>query len=162
MLPCYDRWLRPRPNSIWKNVENKTFIDLDFFDSGSLDEDEHTSDDEEEEAGSFKSISEPGGDENESEEDEIVTRILSVIKDQDLRRDSMARLRQLFKSTNLERLEESTTRLKESRILLEDRNFTHKTFRAYPRPMTPKQLYDALGKKVRSNLHKHLSRLTRQ
>lgn len=162
MLPRYDRWLRPRPNTIWQDVENEAFIHLGFFDSGSLDEDEHTSDDEEEEAGSFKSISEPGGDENESEEDEIVTRILSVIEDQDLRRDSIARLRQLFKSTNLERLEESRTGLKESRILLEDRNFTDRTFRPYARSMTPKQLYSALRRKVRSNLHKHLSRLTRQ
>lgn len=152
----YDRWLRPRPNTQWQNLENQTLIDQSRFNSGSLYEDETTSDSEDEIGSFHEKKSDPEGSDSESEEEDIIECLLRVIEDQDLRRDSIARLRQLFKSATLERLEEGTMGFEGSRILLEDRNFSHKQFRPYPRSMTPKQLYSALEKRVSRNAyHRH-------
>lgn len=153
----YDRWLRPRPNTQWQNLENQKLIDQSRFNSGPPYEDETTSDSEDEEIGSFhEKKSDPEGSDSESEEEDIIECLLRLMEDQDLRRDSIARLRQLFKSATLERLEEGTMDFEGSRILLEDRNFSHKQFRPYPRSMTPKQLYSALEKQVSRNAyHRH-------
>ncbi|KAK2599779.1 hypothetical protein N8I77_011504 [Diaporthe amygdali] len=214
----YDRWLRPRPNLQWKNVENQTFIDQSKFNSGSLEEDEDGSDDEddedeeEEEIDSSDDMSDAEGSERENEdeachveeetksrqhstnndlgggvlrdkevlgtalasdatlpasaceetpnrsrenascgsvdqEDDVIALFLGVMDDRDLYRDSIARLRQFFKTATLEDLKEGAGELEESRVVLEDRNFSSKSFRPYPRAMTPKQLYNALGKR---------------
>lgn len=156
-LSQYDRWLRPRPNTQWQTLENQTLIDQSRFNSGSVCEDETTSDSEDEEIKSFHGTSDSEGSDSGSEENNIIECFLRVMEDQDLRRDSIARLRQLFKSATLERLEEGTRDFKGSRILLEDRNFSRKQFRPYPRSMTPKQLYSALEKQVRRNAHNRVS-----
>lgn len=82
------------------------------------------------------------------QEDDVITQFLQVMEDQDLHRDSAARLKSFFKSATLEGLEECYMASMGSRILLEDRNYSDKTFRPYPRPLTPKQLYDALRRQV--------------
>lgn len=86
----------------------------------------------------------------------VVERFLGVMEDQDLHRDSIARLSLFFRQVSLQDLEEGAGEFGKGRILLEDRNFSRKTFRPYPRSMTPKQLYDALGKRVRGSIHAHL------
>lgn len=150
-LSRQDRWLRTRPNTQWQSLENHMLVDQSRLDSASLYEDDHASGTEEEENGSFEGTSDSEGSDSDSEEDGIIERFLRVMEDQGLRRDSSARLKQLLKSVTLERLEEGTRGLKGGRILLEDRNFSRKTFRPYPRSMTPKQLYSALKKQVRRN-----------
>lgn len=152
----YDRWLRPRPNTQWHNLENQRLIDQSRFNSRSVYEDETTSDSEDEEIKSLHETSGSEGSETGGEEDNIIECLLSVMDDRDLRRDSIARLRQLFKSATMERLEEGTRDFEGSRILLEDRNFSRKQFRPYPRSMTPRQLYSALEKQVRRNHHHRL------
>lgn len=82
------------------------------------------------------------------QEDDVITQFLQVMEDQDLHRDSAARLKSFFKSATLEGLEGCYMASIGSRILLEDRNYSDKTFRPYPRPLTPKQLYDALRRPV--------------
>lgn len=216
-----DRWLKPRPNTIWQDVENQRFIDLPRFNDESLDDEEYGSSDEDEdedeyedeESGSCNEIPDGEGrgsgseDEvchvgNEAErghslacndsnglgmtdegilgtcsesdsqlpglifeqipkhgtpteildpmeqEDDAIAHFLRAIEDQDLHRDSIARLRKFFKTAKLEVLEQRSMAWKESRILLEDRNFSAKHFRPYPRSLTPKQLYDALQRQV--------------
>lgn len=87
------------------------------------------------------------------QEDDVIAQFLEVMEDQDLHRDSIARLRNFFKTANLEHLEKRSTSWKGSRILLDDRNFSAKHFRPYPRSLTPKQLYDALRRQVRHFSH---------
>lgn len=82
------------------------------------------------------------------QEDDVITQFLEVMEDQDLRRDSVARLKSFFKSATLECLDKCSMAWTRSRILLEDRNFSAKTFRPYSRSLTPKQLYDALRGQV--------------
>lgn len=153
----YDRWLRPRPNTQWQNLENQTLIDQSRFNSGSVYEDDTTSEIEDEQMKSYHETSDSEGSDSGSEEHNIIECFLRVMEDQDLRRNSIARLRQLFKSASLERLEEGTRDLEGSRILLEDRNYSHKQFRPYPRTLTPKQLHSALEKQVRRNPYHPLS-----
>lgn len=193
-LRRYDRWLKPRPNTQWQEVENQRFVDVPRFDDESLETDEHESSQEDEASDGG------GGDEAEEEpntsyshsnrlevtnevvsgidarpdgqpplsrcqqapnqetpdevldpteqEDGVITRFLEVMEDQDLHRDSTARLRSFFKIATVECLDQCSRSCKGSRILLEDRNFHAKTFRPYPRSLTPKKLYDALGRKV--------------
>lgn len=93
------------------------------------------------------------------QEDSIVDRFLEVMEDQDLHRDSITRLRKFFKTATLEELEDDGGETKESRILLEDRNFAEKCFRPYPKSMTAKELYSALRKQVRRATHRQPSRL---
>lgn len=211
-----DRRLRTSPNTQWKNLENQRFINQAQTRSAPFTEYGYTSDDEES-GDSSAEMSDPEGDNNESEgeifdeEDEaeikcnlecislnspgvadqeilethlspddqlhasryqdrrienmnhgsmgqdntVVERFLGVMKDQDLHRDSIARLSLFFRNVSLQDLEGAGEFWK-GRILLEDRNFSRKTFRPYPRPMTPKQLYSALGKQVRRSIHAHL------
>lgn len=87
----------------------------------------------------------------------VVDRFLGVMKDQNLHRDSIARLSLFFRKVSLQDLEKGAGEFGKGRILLEDRNFSRKTFRPYPRPMTSKQLYNALGKQVRRSIHAHRS-----
>lgn len=141
-LSRYDSWIRPRPNTQWKSLENQLFIDQSQVISESLDGDEDLPVRKEETNGNSDELIDG------SEEDEIIARLLELMEGENLHRDSIARLKHLFKSVNLERLEEGTKRFR-SRILLEDRDFSGKSFRPYPRSMTPKQLYNALGKEVR-------------
>jgi hypothetical protein len=223
----YDKWLRPRPNTQWKNLENQIFVDQSPL-SGQFEDEEDSSEDEEEEDtpegisdndgsdsdGEYEDESPEAEDEVErsrsllssngtqladnedleaglnsachltpgsgavparhtgndglyssAEDDGIVSRFLTVmeeltVKDRDLHRDSIARLRQFFKRATLGCLEEASRGVKSSRILLEDRNFSGKTFRPYPRSMNPKQLYDALTKQVRTIQQHGLSELT--
>lgn len=79
---------------------------------------------------------------------DVVTQFLDVMEDQDLHRDSISRIRSFFKMATPQCLEQCSVAWKGSRILLEDRNLSDKTFRAYPRSLTPKQLYNALGRQV--------------
>lgn len=203
----YDRWLKPRPNTKWQDLENQRFVDLSQFDDEFVDEDEY----ELSEEGGYKakdsSNEMPVGDGsdrgNEDEahhgphlaysnsdrlgamdeailsteyssntqkpgsmcqqapeqetlnevlpmeqEDDVITKFLTVVEDQDLHRDSTARLKSFLKSATLACLEQCSVEWTGSRILLEDRNFSDKTFRPYPRPLAPKQLYDALRRQV--------------
>lgn len=82
------------------------------------------------------------------QEDDVINQFLQVMEDQDLHRDSAARLKSFFKSATVEGLEECSVASIGTRILLEDRNYSDKTFRPYPRPLTPKKLYDALRRQV--------------
>lgn len=88
---------------------------------------------------------------------DVVTQFLDVVEDQDLHRDSIARIRSFFKMATPQCLEQCSVAWKGGRILLEDRNLSDKTFRAYPRSLTPKQLYDALGRHVGKRHHPDVS-----
>lgn len=94
------------------------------------------------------------------EDDTIIERFLGTMEeDQDLclhLSDSIARLRRFLQNATLDNLEGDAGQLGDSRILLEDRNFSRKTFRQYPRTLTPKQLYDALRKQVSKSIHVYL------
>lgn len=177
MGSSYDKWLRPKLNTQWQNIENQTFVDYTLLTSVPFeDDDEDSSEDEEEEIntsegssdaevdniGGEDELSQLAGDEDKMRhqlpwndrprwaDDDIVARFVSAMEDQDpLHPDSISRLEQFFKMATLEPLEEASMEVKQSRILLEDRNFSHKTFRPYPRSMTPKQLYEALARQVR-------------
>lgn len=153
MASRYDSWIRPRPNTQWKSLENRLFIDQGQVISESLDGDGDLPVRKEETDGSSDEFNDG------FEEDEIMTRLLELMEGENLHRDSIARLKCLFKSVNLGRLEEGAKRFR-SRILLEDRNFSGKSFRPYPRSMTPKQLYNALGKEVRLHMYHSVLKLT--
>lgn len=144
----YDRWLQPRPNTQWQNLENQTQLEQSRFDSGPLDHDEEVSYDEDDGTASSE-ISDAEGIDGDSENDDTIARLLAVMESQDMRYNAIVRLRQLLKPLTLERLEEGSRLSRGSRIILEDRGFSGKTFRPYSRPMTPKQLYVALGRRVR-------------
>ncbi|KAL1865311.1 hypothetical protein Daus18300_007201 [Diaporthe australafricana] len=169
MASLHEKWFRPKPNNGWQLTENQTFVDVKQFHSVLFDEDDFSDDEEEEDIDSSeeKSDTEESDDEGSSECDEapsgnpnngfggppaaeqdidIVARFLEVMEDEDLHRDSIARLRQFFKSAKLGDLEEGTWKLTGSRIFLEDRNFSSKIFRPYSRSMTPKKLHSALKK----------------
>lgn len=214
----YDKWLRPRPNIQWQNLENQIFVDQTPL-SGQFEADEDLSEveDDDDTTDGITDIEESNGEsepEDESpdagyesersqslisytgtqlaadevfgaestlarhlnppgvrdaparrtgnearnpfpDDDGIVQRFLTVmeelaVKDRDLYRDSIARLRQFFKTATLRGLEEARFGCISSRILLEDRNFSGKTFRPYPRSMTLNELYEALAKHVRT------------
>lgn len=125
--------------------------ELGGTDNGLDDKDEQISINDEEKIGSSDEISDCEESVNERAGGEVIIPVLRAMQDQWLRRDSIARLSQLFKSATLESVEEGTGDLKGSRILLEDRNFSYRRFRPYPRSMTPKQLYGALVKKASIN-----------
>lgn len=127
----------------WQNLENQTLINQDQING----KPEEERDDVPSSDGRY--VEER--DDSESDEDDPIIRFLEAMEDQDLHFASSARLRQYFSSVTMDRLEEGTRDLKLSRILLEDRNFSVKTYRPYPRPMTAKQLYIALGKQVRKD-----------
>lgn len=169
----YDKWLRPRLNTQWQNIENQTFVDNTLLASIPVEKYEEDSGDEEEidneeisdsERSDSEEENEPVKDEDEDEtrhdlpwrdgprlgDYDIVTRFVTAMEDQDpLHPDSISRLEQFFKLATLENLEEASRDVKASRILLEDRNFSRKCFRPYPRSMTPKQLHEALARQVR-------------
>lgn len=207
MLPSrHDRWLKPRPNNKWQDLENQRYVDLSRFDDEFVDEEFETSDkggnegndnfneiprgdgskrrsEDEAHHGPYIACSDPNrlGAMNEEalstdtspgsqlrcqhmqapeqetpndvlgpmeQEDDAITQFLEGMDDQDLHRDSATRLKSFFKSATLEGLEECSMASIGSRILLEDRNYSDKTFRPYPRPLTPKNLYDALRRQV--------------
>lgn len=175
MASHHERWFRPRPNDGWQLTENQTFVDVNQFNCALFYDDEDSSDDEEEEIDSSGEKSDAEGSDSDSEEEEasecdeapsgnpsngssgslaaeqeidIVTRFLEVMEDQDLHRDSIARLKQFFKTAKLGDSEALTRKLTGSRIILEDRNFSCNSFRPYSRSMTPKKLHSALGKHV--------------
>lgn len=85
------------------------------------------------------------------QKDTVVERFLRAMQNEDLYRQSIARLGRFFEAVSLEDVEAASIHFGEFRILLEDRNYSRKTFRPYPRSLTPKQLYDALGKQVGRN-----------
>lgn len=203
----HDRWLKPRPNNMWQDVENQRFVDLPQYYDEFVDEDEYELSDENDTNNICNEI--PGREEgnvsgiedeahqgprlacslshtlevtnevrlgtgssfdsqlpvsrnqqapeqeipNEilgpvQQEDDVITQFLEVMEDKDLHRDSIARLKSFFKLATLELLEQCSVAWTGSRILLEDRNFSAKTFRPYSRSLTPKQLYDALRRRV--------------
>lgn len=211
----YDRWLRPRPNTQWQNLENQRFIDQAPLRSAWFNEDGDISDEEDEEFGSSEvttddegctgdeeyaagdkhdlqciSLGLPGVTDEEppathinldqphvsqhqerpahnmnhgyvEEEDTVIEQFLRAMPDHDLHRDSIARLSRFFKTVPPEHLQKAQGESGEGQIVLEDRNFSRKTFRPYPRSMTPRQLYDALRRPVRrsTGIPRHISSL---
>lgn len=60
--PCrYDRWLKPRPNTMWQDAENQRFVDLSRYDDDFIDEEDYESSDEYEVSDSSHGI--PGREE---------------------------------------------------------------------------------------------------
>lgn len=182
----YDKWLRPKLNTQWQNIENQKFVDYTLLANIPVEEEEDDPGDEEEietseeTSDADRSVSEVGNesikeeDEDESRhnlpwrdgfrlgDDDIVARFVTAMEDQDpLHPDSISRLKRFFKTATLEDLEEASREVKEGRILLEDRNFSRKCFRPYPRSMTPKQLHEALAREVRIIQHNKQSELTK-
>lgn len=90
------------------------------------------------------------------QKDNVVEQFLWAREDEDLHWDSIARLERFFEAVSLEDVEQATVDFGECRILLEDRSYSRKTFRPYPRSLTPKQLYGALGKQVGRSSHVYL------
>lgn len=186
MSSLYDKWLRPKLNTQWQNIENQTFVDYTLLASIPVEEDEADSEDEEEidtseeildaERSDSEDENESGKDEEENEtkhnlpwrdgprlgDYDIVTRFVTAMEDQDpLHPDSISRLEQFFEMATLEKLEEASREVKRSRILLEDRNFSCKCFRPYPRSMNPKQLHEALAREVRRTQYNKKPELTK-
>lgn len=189
MGSSYDRLLRPKPNTQWQNIENQTFIDHTQLLNVTCDKDEDDTADEtectlsvgicEDEGSDSEGEEESSGTDNEAKMGDertwsdqhrladgggIVARFVATMEDQDpLHPDSISRLGQFFKLATLGLLEEASREVKGSRIILEDRSFSRKNFRPYPRSMTPKQLHEALAKQVRRNWHRlHLGLTTTQ
>ncbi|ROW07472.1 hypothetical protein VPNG_07108 [Cytospora leucostoma] len=164
--------LEPWPNLRWQEIENQIFVDPSRYppvdeepdEDGALDtiigED---GGDEETEVGLSEVIINKSGKVQDDKadmtaekrvatdasnlEESNISRFLDVVDDHDTYRTSVERLRDFFGDVSLAQLDADSNGIVESlrcQTVLDDRNFTSGLYRDHSRPLTPRQVYEAL------------------